>query len=405
MHNICCLPQAVAAGTSSRRSLTPFRLSWEGTDQVAEDEFSYILNPDGSIRWFFPTDTPFPTHLGLYNSAHWKARLYKWGTRQAFRLGQQKRLFSGQFWLKNKAQLPLFRLLSTVDHDSYAVFTGTAGENRKSVVALSKDRQITHFLKIAHQAKSASLLRQEAYTLGVLNQTSWEHWVLPQARQSADLPAIILTNIRPRVQQDQSVWSRSHSLALHEMYHRFAQPSRWNRLHCAEEVQAHLAHILQTEPKDPSLDKHQIDRLRALLKKLHRSLVPDAALHHALAHADFTPWNMYRSHQGLHVYDWELAREDLPLFYDFFHFHYQGGVLLKKYPTDRIHREIQRALQRPDMKQLIQHYGADIQFYHRLYLLYVISYYLRIYLDEPKVHMQVHWLLATWETAMENVLL
>ena len=42
----------------------------------------------------------------------------------------------------------------------------------------------------------------------------------------------------------------------------------------------------------------------------------------------------------------------------------------------------------------------DPQRYHKLYLLAIVSYYLRIYMDEAEVHMQVHWLIQTWRQAL-----
>ena len=64
--------------------------------------FDFINNPDGTIRWFYPSAGMTAGHLSLYNAASVKARLYKTITRIAFRLGQAHCLASGTFRVQQK---------------------------------------------------------------------------------------------------------------------------------------------------------------------------------------------------------------------------------------------------------------------------------------------------------------
>ena len=138
------------------------------------------------------------------------------------------------------------------------------------------------------------------------------------------------------------------------------------------------------------------------LIKLSKSLSPAKFFQTSLAHGDFTPWNMYLSDNYVHLYDWELSRKGLPLFFDLYHYMYQSGVLLLRQNYQQILREISRSLRLPHSKRLCKQYGLDLQYYHKLYLLYIISYYLRIYMDEESVHMQVHWLMNIWDQALQH---
>ena len=56
------------------------------------------------------------------------------------------------------------------------------------------------------------------------------------------------------------------------------------------------------------------------------------------------------------------------------------------------------------MQVMNSRYHLDLSIYYQLYLLHLISYYLKIYVNEPNVHMQVHWLLHTWDMALQKAL-
>ena len=67
-----------------------------------------------------------------------------------------------------------------------------------------------------------------------------------------------------------------------------------------------------------------------------------------------------------------------------------------------IHPGFEKAFEAPKLKQMLYGSAADWDFYHQLYLLYNISYYLLIYAKEKKVHVQAHWLVKTWDLAIRD---
>lgn len=381
-------------------------LLWEPVEHIAESEsikqFHFINNPTGTIRWFFPADSEYPAYLGLFNSAHWKARLYKLGSFAAFGMGLQKKLTSGSFWVKGMSNLPLEDILSATPHDTYGVFTGTVGENRKSIIALAKDKQITHFAKLAHSQTGEKLLQNEADVLGQLAQLERRVLQVPAVAKHAS-NILLLSNVKAKQARESAKIGELHLLGLEEWYHEMKETHVLGDLSWYDETLDRLVEIEQESIADPSLDAVQINEILNNLKRLAVDLSPDEEIPTALAHGDFTSWNMYVSDRFLHVYDWELAKPEMPLLYDLFHFVYQTGILLLKQSYSQIQREIKRTLRLPAAVSLVERFEIDVHRMHQLYLFYLVSYYLHIYVREPQVHLQVHWLLDTWNSALNDI--
>jgi len=366
--------------------------------------YYYIHNADGSIRWIFPADARYPAHLSLYNSSSWKARVYRAVTRLAFATGLKKLLISGSFELSPEQERPLRQILEQIPHDTFAIFTGTTGENRKSVVAVNQGMRSTHFIKIAHTPRALSLIRHEAYALEVLGQKRFRylrHSEITHATHGKS--TLVMSNVTGgrRVRQS-ALLRKAHLQALAELYQAFWHKRQIQDIPFFAQTGKNLRHLTIAKVQDPRLDQRQVHRITAALWQLYEEINPQEWLDVSFTHSDFTPWNMYHTSRQLYVYDWELAQDSLPLLYDLFHFVYQSGILLQRLPYDRIRHQLEQALQAPQMQEVISTYKVDVDYLHRLYLLHLVSYYLRIYVDEPSVHVQVQWLLDTWEQALKQ---
>jgi aminoglycoside phosphotransferase (APT) family kinase protein len=78
------------------------------------------------------------------------------------------------------------------------------------------------------------------------------------------------------------------------------------------------------------LDKESTRHLVQLLKKLFQVVPVGESVPVSVSHGDFTPWNMYCDEQRLYVYDWEMARNGMPMLFDLFHFTYQSLILQQR---------------------------------------------------------------------------
>ena len=364
-------------------------------------DFAYINNPDGRPRWVFPLKNSYPIFLSLYNSAGWKGKIYPFVMRLAYRLGMQQRLFSGVFTLHYRKSIPLLDLILGVPHDAWALFTGTVGENQKLVLAVAQEHQVSHFVKIAHTLQAEQLIGREAEMLEELAETHWVHIRAPEVLFHQDRAACI-SNVGLGPVRQCSRLEVVHAKALSELHEKRGQTAPLKDLPFWTHLQDRLEQLEQAQLTGSDLDQEIVFRLRENVFLLSQRLAPDKIIACSLFHGDFTPWNMYKGPEALHLYDWELAQADYPIFFDLFHFIYQSEILLRRTSYEEILRQIQQAFEIPEMKQLLYGSAADWDFYHQLYLLYTASYYLLIYSKEKKVHTQAHWLVKTWDLAIRD---
>ncbi|WNJ19312.1 phosphotransferase [Pontibacter sp. G13] len=367
--------------------------------------YLYINNPTGGVRWFFPADNPHPSHLALYNSASLTAKAYKLTTYLAYFFRQAKMLCSGYFevGIPESEVLGLEEILSQVGFDSYAVFTGTVGENRKTIVALNQGSRTTHFVKIAHSLKSIQLIRREEESLRDLADWNFSAMHAPSVAGATD-QALILTNVRPDHGREQARIGEVHVRALREMYQAFGYVDQLSQLPFWSEIHTRIQHLKVCRVHDPAIELVQIRRIVSMLTEVFDSIPAEQHIRVSMTHGDFTPWNMYIDDKGIYVYDWELSKASRPLLYDMFHFSYQSGVMLLRQKWPQIRRELLRDLRLPTTRMMVEQFQLDIHLLHGLYLLDNITYYLNIYLQEPKVHQQVYWLLDVWESSLEAYL-
>jgi hypothetical protein len=365
--------------------------------------FSYINNPDGTVRWFWPKGQRFPAHLGLYNSASWKAKLYRKLSRWAFFLGLSGKLASGHFAVEAE-EIPLEEQFSEVAHDSYGVFTGTPGKNRKTIVSLANRGQTTHFLKLAHTDRGCELLRRERMSLIDLQTMNLKGLVLPQVFPRTAPSVLIQSNVQPKGGFSPSQLTDLHVQAMTEWYRPSFQQLRLGDWDWFQQLGSVIQQLELQTPSDPDLNEDHLQRLLQGMQEGLASLDPDLVIPMARTHGDFTPWNQYHTAQAVHLYDWELSQAAQPMLYDWFHFIYQSGILLQQATEAELADQIRAGLNLPATQTLIDTYDLQVDQLHVLYLLQVISYYLPIYFVANPVHMQVHWLLRHWATALAHAL-
>jgi thymidylate kinase len=125
-------------------------------------------------------------------------------------------------------------------------------------------------------------------------------------------------------------------------------------------------------------------------------------LHSTFAHGDFTSWNCLVSKGKIQMYDFELAREEMPFGFDAFHFVMQQGVLVEHLPYKLIKSKLKHAFGL--MTAGGPSVGNAFETYFKAYLLVNTAYYLHVYAEQEHWHLQVSWLLNAWNDAISDML-
>jgi hypothetical protein len=150
------------------------------------------------------------------------------------------------------------------------------------------------------------------------------------------------------------------------------------------------------------LDEIKTRRILHLLKKLYNSIT-DEVITVSVSHGDFTPWNMYSDAHRLYVYDWELSSNGIPMLFDLYHFIIQSQVLIYRKSYSEVRKQINAIFRTPEVQRICGRYKLNASLHYRLYLLFTVSYYVRIYIGEKELLNQSHWLINLWLEALEDV--
>ena len=341
---------------------------------------SLINNNDGSLRWIWPRNSKTASFLKFYHQGSIKSKLFAKAATLASKVGLGQIIAHGtQNLYTNENGAAILANL-----EEWALFTGTAGENRKLIAWYTKDRR-SYFAKIPISVK-AIVNTQNEFT--AIERHNGNKIVTPNANKFSSV--IVLSD----VYNDESAASPVSIFDL--------PVSAVTELACSGLNLAPASVMTEWSliKKDTSTYKRFSPILLNRLKKMVGTINENDFLSLSKSHGDFTPWNMKYNDEKIFLIDWELFSESRPAFYDVFHFIYQNAILIQRKPFSAIRAEIQAYFSKEELQQVVTENGIDIAQCERLYLISIIIYYLDVYEVQDRWHLQIDWLLQTWCEAL-----
>lgn len=361
------------------------------------DTFYFVPNPDGTIRWIYPKSLKKPSFLSFYSTSSTRAKILA----SIFRL-------SFYFRLNKKIGIEVFKdsiidkILKQYKDSNYSIFTGTIGINRKAIIELNQNNSTKYFVKVALTEQSKDLVNNEKEILNELNKYQYQSLIIPKIIES-DENYITIDNIAPKNQTQSSSLNEIHLNALDEIYSKTVENKSIKDSTYFEVIKENLDELSNTS-LNKNFDKNKIEILIKNMKIILESLNSEKEISFAYGHNDFTPWNMFIENDHLYLFDWELAKKDIVLLYDFFHFIFQSQILISKSDYKTIFEVIVTLIKNNSrLKNIVQKYNIDINENYKLYLLYTVSYYLDKYNNQEKLHDQVFWLIDVWFDAFNDL--
>ncbi|HXG63296.1 MAG TPA: phosphotransferase [Planctomycetota bacterium] len=375
---------------------------WRGGGRAGTPcRFSCVRNSDGTVRWFFRSDTSHPAFLALYNATTLRGRLYAQAVRWLFRRGLG-RLAVPETFEADFSDIDLLNpwLDAPERFEHVAFFTGTRGQDEKVVAALGRGGRVTHFLKIPLGIRARELVRAEAVALDRARVLLPSRFEVPRAPEGVHSSgALLLTSVRP----EEGGAARLEDGTLVDFLSALVEGSARRQALGASSFYRAVAERVEALSEVPEgLGGWAAARLAVRLREAFRSLPVDREVSFAFAHGDFTPWNLHAQGDRLGVYDWELAGE-APVLHDLFHFVCQSGVLIRRRSARAILRDVGAMEEKDGVRDLARRFGVDLGLHFRLYLVDRASYYLRAYLGRADLHPQAAWLMEFWGAALEDM--
>ncbi len=353
-------------------------------------KYLYINDESGRVKWIFPEKSSYPVFLSLENQLQMTSTLKQKFIRASFSVGIKKWITSGSFYVNENQAIPLFDLINTVPHESFAILTNTTGKYRKSVIALNQGKYISHFIKLAHTDLATELIYNEVYGLQILSQRRLRRIVHPFLSHTEGDHAIIISSVKPIKRGYRSTSLEPvHLQALDEMYQLFHHERELQDILYYINLDSVLEEVKSMLQKpEISFLNEELDSLASILdlySAFHASISPGVLLTVSLTHGDFIPSNMYLTARQLNLYDWEYMQESLPLLFDMFYFVYHTYMLNPTPLTPESAKEnIAALINQKEIKKLCSTYNIDVHYYHKLYLLLDVPRMLNVLINTPK---------------------
>lgn len=89
-------------------------------------------------------------------------------------------------------------------------------------------------------------------------------------------------------------------------------------------------------------------------------------------HGDFTSWNSFINNQQMFVFDFEYSRLCFPKYLDIFHYFTQNCLYQMNCDANTLYKYYNS-----NVKPLIQHLFSNVDYSYSLYLIYIISFYVK----------------------------
>lgn len=355
-------------------------------------ELSYINNPDGTIRWFWPSKINKPIFLKFYNISGIKSFLFSLVVKMVYILKLQSLVFKSKIVYFKKMENAFSNFYIA---ENWAVFTGTVGPNNKSIIYMEMEG-FDSFMKVAFTESSKELIKREELILNRLYMSDLETFQVPEVLET-DHNYLQITDISKSGKRDVKI-TDLHLNALIEMNEISSMKMRLKEIENWNKIKTDLSRLSQSN--DLRMPKGLIKKMNLLVDQINDKDVIEVSL----SHGDFTPWNMFSSSNQLFIYDWELADFFKPLGFDLFHFIFQQGILVERKSWSEIRSDLYSQINYKKFSQLSKFNDNDIDKYLKYYLIFNAVYYLDLYSKQASWHKQVYWFFNVWNEALSSFL-
>lgn len=295
--------------------------------------FSFLKDPQGTVRWYFPTGR-ISTVLPFYNNSGIRGQLISIGIRIGQFLRLSNLLSTGKVEILSNTSLKIDFLNTIEKSDLYSIFTGAPSIQRSAVLALFKGNVASDFIKIPLTQTASEVILQEKRTLKKLQNQEFKTFLLPKDSSSHGL--ILRTeNLKKVDNRKTDKVTQQHIDAILEIGQKNLSVRRMEDSPFWESVLDQLWSLNRTTNNDLKVLYENTKSLKNLLNE-------DELILSTASHGDFTPWNIFHSEKGLALYDWELYSDSSTPLYDLFHFIYQRGILMRQESAEEIIRSLNR---------------------------------------------------------------
>jgi len=354
----------------------------------------YKNNPDGSIRWIWPSASKKTDFLRFYHVSGFRSEMMALYIKTLAKKGWLKRLSDGEFTFFVNGET--YAMVKHEWQSRWAWFSGTIGPNRKSILWRQAANQNSGlFIKIPLTDWATINLAVEKKQIKALKAMGFQNVVIPETEEAGE-SCLQLSDIGINTSRTNN-FKELPFAAVKEWMQAGIQIEKYTGSAFAKKMDDLFAELKDFQ--DERFPKNFVEKL-IFLK--NNSILDETVIVTTVAHGDFTPWNIFVKNDRLHCIDFELSGNQMPALFDLFHFVYQSNILIGNNGYKTIRYQLDYLFNLPEWQAFIKEHQIDVDAAEKLYLLYIITYYTGIYHYQPQWHTQVSWLLKTWEDAIDH---
>ncbi|MCH2214890.1 MAG: phosphotransferase [Flavobacteriales bacterium] len=353
------------------------------------DHYHVLNNPGGKMRWLYRANN-LKGVLVFYNDAGWRGKLVSYGLKILSFLNLGRWIANEHVTIYSKHKSPLVRLLKHPEKID-SIFMGTPGVQQAALCSLKENGTLRRFVKIPLTQESSELLQNEKEALVRLTDKSLEYISIPAIENRLDRSVLVQESLKAKRRTHVAAFTELHASALKELHQLSVNSKSLNQCSFWEQIQASLIRI------KPS--KTELKQILKLCGELSSFVDVSKSVSLSMCHGDFTPWNMLLDRDRLYLYDWELSYSEAPALFDFFHFHYQRGILMDHVSYKTISTELSTSIELSSIQSILKDENIEFGLLHVLYLLRVATYFVEVY-DRQTLTIQNNWQLVCWEQAI-----
>jgi hypothetical protein len=359
-----------------------------------EAKFKLVQSSSKELKWIFSPNDRKQSFLGFLAESSLRARLIKAALKLFSKAGLSS-FFSYSFKIYSKNVLYCTSLYENELTDSFSIYCGVPGVLRKPVIQFTSKGKALAFVKFAISKSSLVQIEQEGRVLRRLSKQPIEGIRVPKLLESTSELALStaplyetkgdeLSNKRSlyrAIKAISSIEVRHNKISFLSLHRQFLDQISW----------------ISSEAK-------QFSGISKKLKQIQGQVSTNDYVYTSLSHGDFAPWNL-KNGAILGVFDWEMAQNERPLLYDFFHYNLMNEILVKReLNAFEIIKKIKAESESPKIKYLIKHYRIDFNTHFNLYLLHNISKQLVLFEKSKSLSADHQKLLTAWNEILDELL-
>lgn len=281
-------------------------------------------------------------------------------------------------------------------------FFGTIGINRKLIFNINKSNKKFSFIKVATSKQSQLLITNEHFFLSKLSKLATNNFISPEIICKLNDNAIEISDIKPSPSSQPTKLNQYHINTIYQINSIDKKIIRWPEISIFDHFDDLFTTIKIKEIKNSFITSNFVEEFLDNSRRVLSFIKIDETVLCGLFHGDLTPWNMYFNKENkIHLYDWELAKTNMPYFLDLFHFIFQSNILLKNSKFSDFKQELINLKNNKLISKYIKkENNINIDQNYIFYIVFISSYYLNVYLDQENIHKQALWQTECWNDAL-----